>query len=88
MVSRITTPKPMAMIYYRSFENFGMSFISEELLIWMLVKEYLQKPIFPLPNCNKRQYLCCHTVKAASVTTDITNYYKKTLSSVDYVSRK
>lgn len=32
MVSRITTPEPIAVIYYRSFENFGISFISEELL--------------------------------------------------------
>lgn len=33
MVSRITTPKSIAVIYYRSLENFGMSCISEELLI-------------------------------------------------------
>lgn len=49
MVSRITTPKPIAMIYYRSFENFGMSFISEELLILdagkgVSSKTYLSSP--------------------------------------------
>lgn len=68
----INFKKSIAAIYSRSVEDFGMSYISEEVTLWMLVQDYIPRPSFPFPNCNKMQYLCVHTGEVTSVSTDVT----------------